>query len=143
MQTTESNAPSSSELPMESDLLCSAARHLYRTARPFTFFVYDCALRLSNGGSREFTASALQLAELFGVNEKTVRNAFLALVRLGWFVVITPRCDCRVVTTLELFEHHFAKTSHSVLPPVTHTLSRPQNYSTATAAATAAPAASF
>ena len=44
---------------------------------------------------------------------------------------------------LEFFEHHFAKLSHSVLPPVTHTLSRPQNYSTATATATAAPAASF
>ena len=56
---------------------------------------------------------------------------------------IAPRRACGVVTTLELFEHHFAKTSHSVLPPVTHTLSRPQNYSTATTAATAAPAASF
>src|ERR1019366_2577862 len=56
---------------------------------------------------------------------------------------ITPRCACRVVTTLELFEHHFAKTSHSVLPPVTHTLSRPQSYSSANTAAAAAPAASF
>ncbi|SPE29837.1 hypothetical protein SBA5_720008 [Candidatus Sulfotelmatomonas gaucii] len=41
------------------------------------------------------------------------------------------------------FEHHFAKMSHSGLPPVTHTLSRPQNYSSANTAATAAPAASF
>src|ERR1035438_8501814 len=56
---------------------------------------------------------------------------------------ITPRRAGRVVATLELFEHHFAKTSHSVLPPVTHTLSRPQNYSSANTAATAAPAASF
>ena len=40
---------------------------------------------------------------------------------------IAPRCAGRVVTTLEFFEHHFAKTSHSRLPPVTHTLSRPQN----------------
>jgi hypothetical protein len=56
---------------------------------------------------------------------------------------ITPRRADRVVATLELFEHHFAKTSHSVLPPVTHTLSRPQNYSSAKTAATAAPAASF
>ena len=56
---------------------------------------------------------------------------------------IAPRRAGRVVATLELFEHHFAKTSHSVLPPVTHTLSRPQNYSSANTAATAAPAASF
>src|ERR1019366_2137336 len=56
---------------------------------------------------------------------------------------ITPRCAGRVVATLELFEHHFAKTSHSVLPPVTHTLSRPPTSSTATTAAAAAPAASF
>src|ERR1700677_1306089 len=56
---------------------------------------------------------------------------------------IAPRRAFRIVTTLELFEHHFAKTSHSGIPPVTHTLSRPQNYSTATTAATAAPAASF
>src|SRR5450631_1235653 len=56
---------------------------------------------------------------------------------------ITPRRAGRVVATLELFEHHFAKTSHSVLPPVTHTPSRPQNYSIAHAAAAAAPAASF
>jgi hypothetical protein len=56
---------------------------------------------------------------------------------------ITPRCAGRVVATLELLEHHFAKTSHSVLPPVTHTLSRPQNYSSADTVATAAPAASF
>src|ERR1035438_2852224 len=56
---------------------------------------------------------------------------------------ITPRRAGRVVATLELFEHHFAKTSHSVFPPVTHTLSRPQNYSSANTAATAAPAASF
>src|SRR5664279_2007306 len=91
MQTIESSDALSTELAMESDLLCSAARDLYRTARPFSFFVYDCALRLSNGGSRDFTASALQLAELFGVNEKTVRNAFLELVRLGWFVVIERR----------------------------------------------------
>jgi photosystem II stability/assembly factor-like uncharacterized protein len=48
-----------------------------------------------------------------------------------------------IVATLEFFEHHFAKTSPSGIPPVTHTLSRPQNYSTATAAATTAPAASF
>src|ERR1035438_4188557 len=56
---------------------------------------------------------------------------------------ITPRRAGRVVATLELFEHHFAKTSHSVLPPVTHTLSQPQNYSSANTVATAAPAASF
>jgi len=56
---------------------------------------------------------------------------------------ITPRRAGRVVATLKLFEHHFAKTSHSVLPPVTHTLPRPQNYSSANTAATAAPAASF
>ena len=56
---------------------------------------------------------------------------------------ITPRRTGRVVATRELFEHHFAKMSHSVLPPVTHTLSRPPNSSTATTAATAAPAASF
>ena len=56
---------------------------------------------------------------------------------------ITPRCADRVVATLELFEHHLAKMSHSVLPPVTHTLSRPQNYSSADNVATAAPAASF
>src|SRR5580704_5245653 len=56
---------------------------------------------------------------------------------------IAPRRAFRIVTTLELFEHHFAKTSHSGIPPMTHTLSRPQNYSTATTAATAAPAASF
>ena len=56
---------------------------------------------------------------------------------------ITPRRAGRVVATLELFEHHFAKTSHSVLPPVTHTLSRPQNYSSANTVAAAAPAASF
>src|ERR1019366_8622450 len=56
---------------------------------------------------------------------------------------ITPRRACRVVATLQLFEHHFAKTSHSVLPPVTHTLSRPQNYSIANTVAAAAPAASF
>ena len=56
---------------------------------------------------------------------------------------IVPDRACGVVTTLEFFEHHFAKMGHSGLPPVTHTLSRPQNYSTATAAATAAPAASF
>jgi hypothetical protein len=36
-----------------------------------------------------------------------------------------------------------AKVGHSRVPPVTHTLSRPQNYSAATAAAVAAPAASF
>ncbi|MGA2729178.1 MAG: hypothetical protein ABSE96_15330, partial [Terracidiphilus sp.] len=38
---------------------------------------------------------------------------------------------------------HPAKSSHSGLPPVTQTLSRPENYSTANTAATAAPAASF
>jgi hypothetical protein len=56
---------------------------------------------------------------------------------------ITPRRLLRVVATLEFFEHLPAKMSHSWVPPVTHTLSRPQNYSPATAAATAAPAASF
>ena len=40
---------------------------------------------------------------------------------------IAPRRTGRVVATLEFFEHHFAKTSHSQLPPVTHTLTRPQN----------------
>jgi hypothetical protein len=56
---------------------------------------------------------------------------------------IAARSACRVVATLEFFQHHFAKTSHSVLPPVTHTLSGPQTYSSARAAASAAPAASF
>ncbi len=40
---------------------------------------------------------------------------------------LTPRRAERVVATLELFEHHFGKTSQSGLPPVAYTLSRPQN----------------
>src|SRR6266702_3496988 len=48
-----------------------------------------------------------------------------------------------IVTTFEFFEHHLAKAGHSGLPPVSHTLNRPQNYSSANNAATAAPAASF
>src|SRR6266702_275224 len=47
-----------------------------------------------------------------------------------------------IVTTFEFFEHHLAKAGHSGLPPVSHTLNRPQNYSSANNAATAAPAAS-
>jgi hypothetical protein len=39
---------------------------------------------------------------------------------------ITPCCAGRVVAAVELLEHHFEKTGHSVLPPVTHKLSRPQ-----------------
>jgi hypothetical protein len=48
-----------------------------------------------------------------------------------------------MVATLEFLEHHFAKMGHTGLPPVPHTLNRPQNYSIANTAATAAPAASF
>jgi hypothetical protein len=56
---------------------------------------------------------------------------------------VMPRRTGRVVATLEFFEHHFAKTSHSVLPPVTHTLSPPKNYPSANTVATTAPEASF
>src|ERR1700758_3126805 len=56
---------------------------------------------------------------------------------------IVPDRSRRIVTTLEFLEQHLAKVGHSNVPPVTHTLSRPHNYSVATTVATAAPAASF
>src|ERR1700756_4165055 len=56
---------------------------------------------------------------------------------------IVPDRSRRIVTTLEFLEQHLAKVGHSNVPPVTHTLSRPHNYSAATTVATAAPAASF
>jgi hypothetical protein len=56
---------------------------------------------------------------------------------------IVPDRSRGIVTTLEFLEQHLAKVGHSKVPPVTHTLSRPHNYSATTTVATTAPAASF